>query len=82
MLEAYHQTQLFPTEFQTHVVSCSFSMTSARKVKPLPNMDENKHRIIDWLGSSHGLPPVKNTISLLKVSDIETAALPFLPATN
>jgi len=57
-------------------------MTSARKVKPLPNMDENKHRIIDWLGSSHGLPPVKNTISLLKVSDIETAALLSLPATN
>ena len=45
-------------------------------------MDEDKHKIIDWLGSSHGLPPVNNTISLLKVSDIETEALPFLPATN
>jgi len=58
----------------------TFSMTSARKVKPLP--DEKKHKIIDWLGSSHGLPPVNNTISLLKVSDIETAALLSLPATN
>ena len=54
-------------------------MTSARKVKPLP--DEKKHKIIDWLGSTHGLR-LKNTMSLLKVSDIETEALPSLPATN
>ena len=47
------------------------------EVKPLPNMDEKKHKIIDWLRSSHGLAPVKNTMSLLKVSDIETEALPF-----
>ena len=53
-------------------------MTSARKVKPLPNMDEKKHKIIDWLGSSHGLP-LKNTTCLLKVSDIETEAPPSLP---
>ena len=41
-------------------------------------MDEKKHKIIDWLGSSHGLP-LKNTICLLKVSDIETEAPPSLP---
>jgi len=46
----------------------TFSMTSEEKVKPLPNMDEKKHKIMD-----------KHTISLLKVSDIETEAPPSLP---